>query len=147
MAAEIGAMKVTEQIDALKTMAVSPIHYLVVPRVLAAMIMTPLLCALFSFIGIVGGYLVATKVLSIHSFYFLHNMEYHVDPDDIIGGMMKAVVFGFLLALISCYRGYKTSGGSQGVGRATTSAVVISSVTILVVDYFLTAWILEIFPN
>ena len=147
MAAEIGSMRVTEQIDALKTMAVNPIQYLVVPRIVATFIMAPLLCALFSYIGICGGFLVATKLLGIHPFYFMNNLEYHVDPGDIIGGLIKAAVFGFLLALISCYRGYTTHGGSKGVGLATTRAVVISSVTILVVDYFLTAWILEFFPN
>ncbi len=147
MAAEIGSMRVTEQIDALKTMAVNPIQFLVVPRVLATTIMAPLLCALFSYIGVVGGYFVAIKILSIHSFYFIDNLVYHVDPEDIIGGLIKATVFGFLLAVVSCYQGYATRGGSKGVGIATTRSVVISSVLILIVDYFLTAWILEFFLN
>ncbi len=147
MAAEIGSMRVTEQIDALKTMAVSPIQYLVVPRVIATALMAPLLCALFSYVGIMGGYVVSTKLLGIHAFYFMDNLQYHVDPGDIIGGLIKASFFGFTLALISCYRGYTTKGGSKGVGLATTRAVVISSVAILVIDYFLTSWILEIFPD
>ncbi len=147
IAAEISSMRVTEQIDALETMAVNPIHYLVVPRVLSATLMTPLLSILFTAIGIVGAYLVATQLLSIHPFYFMDRLEYYVDPTDVIGGVLKAAAFGFLLSLISCYRGYIARGGSRGVGKATTSAVVISSVVILVTDYFLTAWILEIFPN
>lgn len=147
MAAEIGSMRVTEQIDALKTMAVNPIQYLVVPRMLATTIMAPLLCTLFNYIGITGAYFVATKLLGIHPFYFMNNMQFHVDPEDIIGGLIKAGVFGYLLSLISCYCGYFTTGGSKGVGRSTTRAVVISSVVILVVDYFLTAWILEVFPD
>ncbi len=147
MAAEIGSMRVTEQIDALETMAVNPIQFLVVPRVIATTVMAPLLCALFSYVGIAGAYFVATKLLGIHPFYFMDNLQYHVDPSDIIGSLIKATIFGFILALISCYRGYTTAGGSKGVGRATTRAVVVSSVVILVVDYFLTAWILEIFPN
>jgi phospholipid/cholesterol/gamma-HCH transport system permease protein len=147
MAAELGSMRVTEQLDALETMAVNPIHYLVVPRIIAATLMTPLLCAVFSFIGIWGAYIVATNLLGIHPFYFMDRLEYYVDGTDVIGGLIKAAVFGFLLALISCYRGYITKGGSKGVGQATTGAVVMSSVMILVTDYFLTAWILEIFPD
>lgn len=147
MAAEIGSMRVTEQLDALETMAVNPIHYLVVPRIVAATLMAPLLCALFSYVGLLGGYFVATRLLAIHSFYFVNNLEYHVDITDVIGGLIKAAIFGFLFALISCYRGFYAKGGSKGVGLATTGAVVISSVVVLVSDYFLTAWILEIFPE
>lgn len=147
MAAEIGTMKVTEQIDALHAMAVNPIQYLVVPRVISAFFMAPLLCGLFSFIGIIGAYFVAVKVLSIGETVFIQKLVYYVDVDDVIGGLIKAAIFGAVLALISCYRGYRTEGGAEGVGRATTQAVVISSVTILVLDYFLTSWILEVFPG
>ena len=147
MAAEIASMRVTEQIDALESMAVNPMHFLVVPRIVATTLMSPLLCALFIYIGVVGGYIVATKILGIHSFYFMNNLEYYVDGTDLYGGLIKAACFGFLLSLISCYRGYTATGGSKGVGIATTTAVVISSVVILVSDYFLTAWILEIFPD
>lgn len=143
MAAEIGSMRVTEQIDALETMGVNPIHYLVVPRVVAATLMTPLLAALFNVVGVLGGYVVAVGILNIHAGPFLHRLYYYVDVDDLFGGLVKAACFGALVAAISCYRGYLTHGGAEGVGRATTSAVVISSVTILVVDYFLTSWILE----
>lgn len=144
MAAEIGSMKVTEQIDALETMAINPYHYLVVPRVLGAMVMVPLLTVVFNFVGFVGAYLVGVGLLEIPEGPFLNKMEHYVGTDDLYGGLVKALVFGFLLAVISCYHGYKTSGGAKGVGLSTTRAVVFSSVTVLVVDYFLTQWILEI---
>ena len=147
MAAEIGTMKVTEQVDALTAMAVNPIHYLVVPRVIAATVMVPLLAGFFSFIGVLGAYFVSTTLLGIDSNTFIQKLQYYVDIDDLMGGLVKAMIFGFVLALISCHRGYRTDGGAEGVGRATTQAVVISSVTILVTDYFLTSWILEIFPG
>ncbi|MBI1909056.1 MAG: ABC transporter permease [Deltaproteobacteria bacterium] len=147
MAAEIGSMRVTEQVDALESMAVNPVHYLVVPRVVAGFVMVPLLYGFFIFIGIIGSYFVAVSLLGLPEAPFFHKLYYYVDMDDIVGGMMKASVFGLLLTLLSCHRGYRTSGGAQGVGRATTQAVVISSVVILVMDYFLTAWILEFFPE
>ncbi len=147
MAAEIGTMKVTEQVDALTAMAVNPIHYLVVPRVIASTVMLPLLAGLFSFIGVLGAYFVSTVLLNIDSNTFIQKLQYYVDSDDLVGGLIKAAIFGFVLALISCHRGYRTDGGAEGVGRSTTQAVVISSVTILVLDYFLTSWILEIFPG
>ncbi|MBI4365504.1 MAG: ABC transporter permease, partial [Deltaproteobacteria bacterium] len=143
MAAEIGTMRVTEQIDALETMAVNPIHFLAVPRVIAATIMTPLLTGLFNFVGSVGGYLVGVGLLKINEGPFLQRLYYYVDISDITGSLMKAAIFGFCIAAISCHRGYLTKGGAEGVGRATTGAVVISSVTVLVLDYFLTTWILE----
>ncbi len=143
MAAEIGTMKVTEQVDAMVSMAVHPIHYLVVPRVLASMVMVPLLTAIFCFIGVFGAYVVSVYLLQIDPKSFTQKLLYYVDVSDLMGAMMKSVVFGALLSLISCHRGYRTYGGAQGVGRATTQAVVISSVTILIVDYFLTSWILE----
>ncbi|MBI2343081.1 MAG: ABC transporter permease [Deltaproteobacteria bacterium] len=143
MAAQIGSMRVTEQIDALETLAVDPIHYLAVPRVVATTIMTPLLTALFNFVGVIGGYMVAVGILQIDEGPLLDRLYHYVDMEDLWGGLCKAACFGFLISVISCYSGYTTRGGAQGVGRATTRAVVISSVTILVVDYFLTAWILE----
>ena len=144
MAAEIGTMKVTEQIDALFSMAVNPIHFLVVPRVIAAVIMVPLLSGLFSIIGIVGAYFIAVHLLDISGIVFLNKLYYYVDAVDLLGGLFKSAVFAYFLALISCQRGYQTRGGAQGVGQATTQAVVISSVTILVLDYFLTSWILAV---
>lgn len=144
MAAELGTMRVTEQIDALETMAINPFHYLVVPRVVGAAVMVPLLTVLFNVVGFLGAYLVGVGLLDIPAGPFVSKMEYYVDADDLYAGLFKAIIFGFLFALISCYQGFKAKGGAEGVGRATTRAVVISSVTILIVDYFLTQWILEI---
>lgn len=147
MAAEIGSMRVTEQIDALQTMSVDPLQYLVLPRVLGCMLMVPLLTMVFSFVGIVGAYVVGIGLLDIPPGPFLHHLYWYVDPQDINGGLVKAAFFGFFIAMISCYKGFFTEGGAEGVGRATTSAVVASSVTVLVVDYFLTTWILEYFTT
>jgi phospholipid/cholesterol/gamma-HCH transport system permease protein len=147
MAAEIGTMKVTEQVDALSAMAVNPLHYLVVPRVVAAGLMLPLLAGLFSYIGIVGAYFVAVHLLHIEPVIFMQKLTYYVDADDVVGGLLKAAFFGVVLGLVSCHRGYRTQGGAEGVGRSTTQAVVISSVAILILDYFLTSWILELFPG
>lgn len=145
MAAEIGTMRVTEQLDALEVMAVDPVQYLVVPRVWASTIMVPLLTVLFNFVGIVGAYLVGVYILHISEGLLLSKLYFYVDADDLISGMVKAAFFGFFIAVISCYEGYKTSGGAQGVGRQTTRAVVVSSVCVLVMDYFLTSWIVEYF--
>lgn len=145
MAAEIGTMKVTEQVDALETMAVNPIHYLVVPRVFAAIIMTPMLSLVFTVVGVIGSYFVAVFLLDIPSGPYMHNLYYYVNTEDLYGGLLKAAIFGFFITVISCYEGYMTRGGAKGVGQATTRAVVISSVTILIMDYFLTTWILEYF--
>ncbi|QQR82070.1 MAG: ABC transporter permease [Deltaproteobacteria bacterium] len=147
MAASIGTMKVTEQVDALTTMAVSPIHYLVVPRVVASVLMMPLLTGVFIGVGTFGAYIVATGLLNIDPNAFMQKLTYYVDFDDVFGGMIKAAVFGFFLSIISCERGYKTTKGAEGVGLSTTQAVVISSVSILIVDYFLTSWILEFFSG
>jgi phospholipid/cholesterol/gamma-HCH transport system permease protein len=147
MAAELGTMQVTEQIEALMTMAVNPIQYLVLPRMVAGMIMLPLLTGLFNGIGILGAYFVGVYLLEIPEGPFLNQMDYYLDASDIVQGLLKAVVFGFILTTISTYRGLATKGGAEGVGRSTTQAVVLSSVTILVVDYFLTTWMLEYFPK
>lgn len=147
MAAELGTMRVTEQIDALHSMAVSPIHYLVVPRVVATVVMSPLLTALFGFVAVIGAYFVGVELLSIPAGPFMHKLYYYVDVDDFVGGLVKAAVFGFFISLISCYQGYRATMGAAGVGRATTRAVVISSVIVLVSDYFLTTWILEYFTG
>ncbi len=145
MAAEIGTMRVTEQIDALEVMAVEPIQYLVVPRVWSSVIMVPLLTVIFDFIGVIGAYIVGVYILHISEGLLLSKLYYYVDADDLISGMVKAAFFGFFIAAISCYEGYKTFGGAQGVGRQTTRAVVISSVCVLIMDYFLTSWIVEYF--
>ncbi|MEK6577077.1 MAG: ABC transporter permease [Nitrospirota bacterium] len=139
MAAELGTMRVTEQIDALITMAVNPIKYLIVPRVIAGMIMLPVLTVFSDMIGMVGGYFIAVKVLGVNpTIYLRRTMDYLV-LDDIFGGLLKAFIFGIIITTISCYKGFNTQGGAEGVGRATTGAVVISSMLILLSDYFLTA--------
>src|SRR3989338_5666404 len=143
MAAELGSMRVTEQIDALETMAVDPIQYLVVPRVAATTVMMPLLTMLFNFIGIIGAYLVGVHLLSIHEGPFLTLLYYYVDVDYLLGGLLKSAIFGFAIASISCFMGFRTTSGAAGVGKSTTQAVVASAVTVLVLDYFLTTWILE----
>lgn len=143
MAAELGTMRVTEQIDALETMAVNPVQYLVVPRIIACTIMVPMLTMLYNFVGVIGSYIVGIYLLGIDEGPFMYRLYYYVDADDIWGGMIKAAIFGFLIATISCYMGFYTRGGAKGVGRATTRAVVASAVTILISDYFLTTWILE----
>jgi phospholipid/cholesterol/gamma-HCH transport system permease protein len=139
MAAELGTMRVTEQIDALYSMAVNPIQFLVVPRMLASIIMLPLLCTLFDFTGIVGSYLVGVGILKMNPNVFINRILDLVDLNDIYIGLFKSAVFGLIIALLSCYQGYYTSGGAEGVGKAATQAVVLSSVSILVSDYFLTA--------
>lgn len=139
MAAELGTMRVTEQIDALYVMAANPVKHLIVPRVIAAVLMLPLLTAVSDFVGILGGYFVGVDLLHINAGIFLKNITKLVDLDDIFNGLIKAAFFGFILSLISCYKGFNTRGGAEGVGRATTEAVVVSSVCILISDYFLTA--------
>jgi phospholipid/cholesterol/gamma-HCH transport system permease protein len=132
-------MRVTEQIDALTVMALSPIKYLIVPRVLASLFMLPVLTIISDFVGIVGGYLVGVKMLSINEGVFMARMIKYVSLDDIYNGLVKAAVFGVLLSLISCYKGFNTRGGAEGVGKSTTQAVVYSSIAILISDYILTS--------
>lgn len=139
MAAELGSMRVTEQIDALEVMAVNPVHYLVVPRFWAAVIMVPLLTIIADLVGIAGGYLVGVMLLKVDAGIFIRKMQEMVEWVDLSSGIYKAFVFGGLLSIIGCYKGYNASGGAEGVGRATTEAVVIASVSILVGDYILTS--------
>ena len=139
MAAELGTMKVTEQIDALRAMAVNPVKHLVVPRVLAAICMTPLLTGVTDFIGIAGGYFVGVDLMGIDSGTFIGKIQDYVVVEDILHGLYKSLFFGLILSMIGCYKGLDTRGGAQGVGRATTESVVISSVLILVSDYLFTA--------
>ncbi len=139
MAAELGTMRVTEQIDALYTMAVNPIKYLVVPRIIAGVLTLPVLTIISDFVGIIGGYLVGVGLLKINSGIYVAKMVQLVELDDIFNGLIKSVCFGLILSLVGCYKGFYTTGGAQGVGRSTTQAVVVSSVCILISDYFLTA--------
>jgi phospholipid/cholesterol/gamma-HCH transport system permease protein len=139
MAAEIGTMRVTEQVDALLSMAVNPVQFLVVPRVLAGLFMVPLLTILSDVIGIAGGYLVGVKMLGINHGLYVNTMFEMLQPEDVYNGLVKAAVFGVVLSLVGCSKGLSTTGGAQGVGRSTTGAVVLSSVLILMSDYILTA--------
>jgi phospholipid/cholesterol/gamma-HCH transport system permease protein len=139
MAAELGTMRVTEQIDALYTMAANPIKYLVVPRIVAGVLMLPVLTIISDFVGILGGYVVGVGLLKINSGLYVDKMLQIVEVGDIFNGLVKSACFGLILSLVGCYKGFYTAGGAQGVGRSTTQAVVIASVSILVSDYFLTA--------
>ncbi|HPM76586.1 MAG TPA: ABC transporter permease [bacterium] len=139
MAAEIGTMRVTEQIDALEVLAVNPVHYLIVPRVVASVIMMPMLTTVFEAIGALGSWGVTTKLLNVPSTEFIDEVIYYVDFDDFYIGILKAAVFGLIMAVIGCYQGYYTTRGAEGVGKATTQSVVLSSVTVMVANYFLTA--------
>jgi phospholipid/cholesterol/gamma-HCH transport system permease protein len=137
MAAELGSMRVSEQIDALEAMAVDPISYLVKPRLIAATLAMPLLTAVFDAMGMTGSWAVAIYVLHLSRPEFMVRLRDWVDWDDIWAGLVKAIVFGVIIGTVSCYKGYYTKGGAAGVGRATTSSVVVSSVTILVANYFI----------
>jgi phospholipid/cholesterol/gamma-HCH transport system permease protein len=139
MAAELGSMRVTEQIDALIVMALNPVKYLVVPRVIASFLMFPVLTSISNFVGIIGGYLVGVKLLGINEGAFINKIIKYLDPEDIYNGLIKAAVFGIIMSVISCYKGFYTRGGAEGVGKSTTEAVVMSSVTILITDYVLTS--------
>jgi phospholipid/cholesterol/gamma-HCH transport system permease protein len=139
IAAEIGTMAVTEQVDALKTLATPPLRYLGVPRLLACLAMLPLLTALADGVGLFGGYVVAHWVLSVPANVYWGDVPNMVTVSDLVQGIVKTVFFGGIIAVVSCYQGFQASGGAEGVGRATTRAVVWSSILILVSDYFLTA--------
>ncbi len=139
MTAEIGIMRITEQVDALKLMGLNPFRYLVVPRMLAGMISLPLLTAIFDVVGIFGGYLVGVNLLGVSKGTYFGRMTSYVDMQDILGGIYKSLTFGVLITWVCCYKGYHTGLGAEGVGKATTQAVVLSSVLILVWDYFMTS--------
>jgi phospholipid/cholesterol/gamma-HCH transport system permease protein len=140
IAAEIGTMKVTEQIDALSTLSTNPFKYLVAPRLLAAVICLPLLVVVIAdIIGIMGGYIVGTTTLGFNSAAYIKNTVDFLEFGDVFSGLVKAAVFGFIIALMGCYHGFNSKGGAQGVGRATTSAVVSASILILAANYALTS--------
>ncbi len=138
MAAEIGTMRVTEQIDALTTLSTNPMKYLVAPRLIAALVMLPCLVLVADIIGVLGGYLVSTYKLGLNPGNYLRNTWEFLEPIDVTSGLVKAAVFGFIVALLGCYNGYYSKGGAQGVGAATTSAVVGASILILASDYIVT---------
>ena len=138
MAAELGTMKVTEQIDALRTLAAHPVDYLVVPRMLATLVAMPLLTAESISIGIGAAYLVGAHLFNIDPVYLRYNMVVYTDIQDMLTGIIKAFVFGTIIALIGSYKGINCGQGAEGVGKATTEAVVFSSITILISNFFLT---------
>lgn len=138
MAAEIGTMRVTEQVDALTTLSTNPYKYLIAPRLIAGLLMLPLLVLVADIIGVFGGYLVGVYKLGFNPNVYLANTIDFLEPLDVISGLVKAAVFGFIIALMGCYNGYHSRGGAQGVGSATTNAVVSSSILILISNYIIT---------
>jgi len=142
MATEIASMRVTNQIDALTTMSVNPVQYLIVPRVIAATIATPIMALLAFLVGLGGAYVVGVYLMGIDGGIFYARVTWIVDLDDVLQGLLKAAVFGFALTMIACRQGYYAEGGAAGVGRATNRAVVQASVAILILDYLLTAIII-----
>lgn len=138
MTTELGTMRVTEQIDALETMAVDPVHYLVAPRILACLLMMPMLTVGFNAVGLLGAYGVGTGMLGIDDAMFFSRIYAWVTPSDIWCSVVKGLHFGGVVGAIACYKGFFATGGSRGVGRATTSTVVTSSITVLIVDYMIT---------
>lgn len=139
MAAELGTMQVTEQIDALYTLAVNPIKYLIVPRLLAAFIMMPVLVVFSDLVGIIGGYIVSVKILGSNPYIYMERTWNYLQFNDLYSGLLKASIFGIIIATISCYQGFYTQGGAEGVGKATTKAVVLSCLLILIGNYVITA--------
>ncbi|MBT3535973.1 MAG: ABC transporter permease [Rhodospirillaceae bacterium] len=138
MAAEIGTMTVTEQVDALTTLSTNPFKYLVAPRLIAGILMLPLLVLVADIIGVMGGYLVSVHKLGFNPTVYLQRTWEFLEPLDVISGLVKAGVFGFLISLMGCYHGYYSKGGAQGVGAATTNAVVSASILILASNYLIT---------
>jgi len=137
MAAEIATMRVNEQLDAMEAMGVSPVSYLIVPRVIASTLMMPLLAAIFLFLGLIGCYILGMIMFKVDTSVFVSQLQWLVWVSDIQKGLVKALVFGFILSTIACYKGFYARGGAKGVGEATTQAVVASLLTILIVDFFI----------
>jgi len=147
IATELGTMRITEQIDALESMAVNPHQYLVLPRLIASAIVAPILTLLFFVIGMGGAYLVAVILQHVDQGQWIANLRDIVVPGDVLQGFIKAIFFGFMVAAVGCYQGYHATGGGRGVGIGTTRAVVIASVTTLVMDYFLSDILLTLMPT
>ncbi len=139
MTAEIGTMRITEQIDALRTLRINVFQYLIVPRIVASTIILPFLTLFTMILGVVGGYIIATGVLELNGEEFISGIRKYIELSDITNGLIKSSVFGLILSWIGSYKGFHASGGARGVGIATTKSVVISSVMILIANYFLTA--------
>jgi phospholipid/cholesterol/gamma-HCH transport system permease protein len=147
MATELGTMRITEQIDALESMAVNPHQYLILPRIMASMIVMPILALLFFVVGMGGAYLSAVVIEHVDQGQWVANLRDIVQPMDVAQGVIKAVFFGFIVATVGCYQGYHASGGGRGVGLGTTRAVVIAMVATVVMDYFLSDILLTLFPT
>nr|WP_210345983.1 ABC transporter permease [Aestuariivirga sp. YIM B02566] len=139
IAAELGTMRVTEQIDALTTLATNPFKYLVGPRILAGVITLPILVGIADIIGIMGGYIVGTRSLGFNSYAYIKSTSDFLQVGDVVSGLIKAAVFGFIITLMGCYHGFNSKGGAQGVGRATTNAVVSAAILILAANFVLTS--------
>lgn len=141
IAAELGTMKVTEQIDALETMAVDPVEHLVMPRFVAGAVMSPVLTVFANFIALIGGWLVSVLSVGITTQVYLDGLRFHFHTRDLMGGIVKSVFFGIIIATSGCFHGFAAEGGAAGVGRAATKAVVSAAVMILIFDYIVSAWI------
>lgn len=147
MSTELGSMRVTEQIDALYTMGVDPKQYLIVPKMLASIIMLPILTAAFDLISVAGSYLVSVVFMGIDAGVFIDKIKYFMDPVDVTSGLMKAAVFGYIVSMVCSFNGFYATGGAKGVGEATTRSVVTSFITILIADYFLTVFMTKYLPG
>lgn len=142
MTTEIGSMRVSSQIDALTTMAVNPVQFLIVPRLVAGLIMVPILTMMFNLVGITGAYMVSVNIMGLDPGIFMDRAQWLVDGDDLMQSTVKAAVFGFAVCLIACRQGFFASGGAAGVGRATNRSVVHSAVAVLALDYVVTSIIM-----
>ena len=147
IATEIGTMRISEQIDALESMAVNPVQYLILPRLIAGLLVAPVLTLIFFIVGMGGAYLTAVVSQGVDHGQFVANAKDLLAPMDVVQGLIKSVIFGFTVVLIGCYQGFFASGGGRGVGIGTTRAVVIASVSVLVLDYFLTEILLAVLPQ
>ena len=136
--AEIGTMKVTEQIDALRCLATDPVQYLILPRLIGCVVLAPLLTGMADIIGMIGGYVIGVELFHIDQFYYIEHTLRNVTGWDVASGLIKSAFFGLLIAIIPCYKGFTCSEGAEGVGKATTEAVVITCIAILISDFFLT---------
>jgi phospholipid/cholesterol/gamma-HCH transport system permease protein len=147
IASQLGSMVVTEQVDAMRALGTDPIRKLMTPRMIATVFSLPLLTTMADFVGLIGGFLVASLILRLGAVEFWHRAINAIDMGDIVQGVVKSFVFGFIIATIACYQGLRVKGGTQGVGRATTQAVVLSSVLVIVVDAFLSKLLLWAFSK
>lgn len=138
MTAEISTMKVNEQVDAMEAMAVDPLHYLVVPRVIAAMVVIPMLCAMFIFVGLIGSFCTGVLLFDVDVGIFLDRIKWLVEPQDIMKGLQKALIFSVIISTLACRYGLRASGGAKGVGQATTNSVVTTLLVVLLCDVAIT---------